>query len=92
MYMYQQLSAPSSYTYSSSTGSNSNNLETLAQYSRESAFASILKGWESPGAADSTPKGPKAASTSTPETPSVCMGQRPGAGGWGKQRRRLGIL
>ena len=36
--MYQQLSAPSSYTYSSSTGSNSNNLETLARYSRESAF------------------------------------------------------
>lgn len=54
--MYQQLSAPSSYTYSSSTGSNSNNLETLARYSRESAFASILKGWESPGAADPTPK------------------------------------
>ena len=36
--------------------------------------------------------GPKASSTSTPEAPSVCMRQRPGAGGWEKKRRRLGTL
>ncbi|MCJ1345150.1 hypothetical protein MMC31_003355 [Peltigera leucophlebia] len=67
------------------------------------AYLQSVPGLGKPDAADATPNAaqgrgltaaptaaPKVSSTSTPEAPSVCMRQRPGAGGWEKKRRRLG--